>query len=60
MADILCGQLSFAEGFANLSDNRRGHFVAAYSVDAFGDIHEFNNNMDEMMKALRQQNLCLS
>lgn len=53
MVDILCGQLSFAEGFASLSDNRRGHFVAAYSIDAFGDIATFKNNMDGMMKGLR-------
>ncbi len=53
MVDILCGQLSFAEGFASLSDNRRGHFVAAYSIDAFGDIDTFKNNMDGMMRNLR-------
>jgi len=49
MVDILCGQLSFAPGFGTLSRNRRGHFLAAYSVDAFGDVDEFKENMDEML-----------
>ena len=51
MVDILCGQLSFAHGFGTLSRNRRGHFLAAFSVDAFGDVDEFKENMDGMLKA---------
>ena len=51
MVDILCGQLSFAPGFGTLSSKRRGHFLAAYSVDAFGDVDEFKENMDGMLKA---------
>jgi len=51
MVDILCGQLSFAPGFGTLSRNRRGHFLAAYSVDAFGDVDEFKENMDGMLSA---------
>jgi LDH2 family malate/lactate/ureidoglycolate dehydrogenase len=52
MVDILCGQLSFAPGFGTLSQTRRAHFVAAYSVDAFGDADEFKANMDGMLKGL--------
>ncbi|MCH8228856.1 MAG: Ldh family oxidoreductase [Chloroflexi bacterium] len=52
MVDILCGQLSFAPGFGSLSRKRRGHFVAAYSVEAFGDVDEFKENMDGMLKGL--------
>ena len=52
MVDILCGQLSFAPGFGSLQRTRRGHFVAAYSVDAFGDVEEFKENMDGMLKGL--------
>ena len=54
MVDILCGQLSFAEGFSNLSENRRAHFVAAYDISAFGDVEEFKDNMDGMLKGLRE------
>ena len=52
MVDILCGQLSFAPGFGILSRTRRAHFVAAYSIDAFGDISDFKENMDGMLKGL--------
>jgi L-2-hydroxycarboxylate dehydrogenase (NAD+) len=52
MVDILCGQLSFAPGFGTLARTRRAHFVAAYSVDAFGDVDEFKENMDGMLKGL--------
>jgi LDH2 family malate/lactate/ureidoglycolate dehydrogenase len=52
MVDILCGQLSFAPGFGTLAQKRRAHFVAAYSVDAFGDVDEFKANMDGMLKGL--------
>jgi L-2-hydroxycarboxylate dehydrogenase (NAD+) len=54
MVDILCGQLSFAPGFATLDLSRRAHFVAAYSVDAFGSVAEFKRNMDGMLKGLRE------
>jgi len=54
MVDILCGQLSFAPGFGELAQTRRAHFVAAYSVDAFGDVAEFKRNMDGMLKGLRE------
>lgn len=54
MVDILCGQLSFAPGFSDLALRRRAHFVAAYSVDAFGDVAEFKSNMDGMLKGLRE------
>jgi LDH2 family malate/lactate/ureidoglycolate dehydrogenase len=54
MVDILCGQLSFAEGFESLAQRRRGHFVAAYSVEAFGDVDQFKKNMDGMLKGLRE------
>ncbi len=54
MVDILCGQLSFAPGFSTLAQNRRAHFVAAYSVDAFGDVDEFKRNMDGMLRGLRE------
>lgn len=54
MVDILCGQLSFAPGFDTLALKRRAHFVAAYSVDAFGDVDEFKANMDSMLKGLRE------
>lgn len=54
MVDILCGQLSFAPGFSTLDLKRRAHFVAAYSVDAFGDVAEFKRNMDGMLKGLRE------
>ncbi len=53
MVEILCGQLSFAPGFADQTLKRRAHFVAAYSVDAFGDVAEFKRNMDGMLKGLR-------
>ena len=52
MVDILCGQLSFAPGFGSLARKRRAHFVAAYSVEAFGDVDEFKENMDGMLKGL--------
>lgn len=52
IVDILCGQLSFAPGFGTLAQQRRAHFVAAYSVDAFGDVDEFKENMDGMLKGL--------
>lgn len=52
MVDILCGQLAFAPGFGTLSRTRRAHFVAAYSVEAFGDVDEFKENMDGMLKGL--------
>jgi L-2-hydroxycarboxylate dehydrogenase (NAD+) len=52
MVDILCGQLSFAPGFGSLARTRRAHFVAAYSVDAFGDVDEFKENMDGMLSGL--------
>ncbi len=52
MVDILCGQLSFAPGFNSLAQKRRAHFVAAYSVDAFGDVDEFKENMDGMVSGL--------
>lgn len=54
MVDILCGHLSFAPGFGSLALKRRAHFVAAYSVDAFGDVNEFKATMDEMLKGLRE------
>ncbi len=54
MVDILCGHLSFAPGFPTLAQNRRAHFVAAYSVDAFGDIADFKSNMDSMLNTLRE------
>ncbi len=54
MVDILCGQLSFAPGFATQALKRRAHFVAAYSIDAFGDVAEFKSNMDGMLKGLRE------
>lgn len=54
MVEILCGHLSFAPGFADQTLRRRGHFVAAYSVDAFGDVAEFKRNMDGMLKGLRE------
>ena len=53
IVDVLCGQLSFAPGFAALANNRRGHFVAAYDVAAFGDVAEFKRNMDGMLEGLR-------
>ncbi len=53
MVEILCGQLSFAPGFADQTLRRRAHFVAAYSIDAFGDVDEFKRNMDGMLKGLR-------
>jgi len=52
MVDILCGQLAFAPGFGSLARTRRAHFVAAYSVEAFGDVDEFKENMDGMLKGL--------
>jgi L-2-hydroxycarboxylate dehydrogenase (NAD+) len=54
MVDILTGQLSFAPGFATLADNRGGAFVAAYDVAAFGDPLEFKQNMDGMLRGLRE------
>ncbi len=51
MVDILTGQLSFAPGYNTLARKRGGHFLAAYSVDAFGDVDEFKENMDGMLKA---------
>ena len=54
MVDILCGQLSFAPGFESLAQRRRGHFVAAYDVAAFGDLAQFKANMDGMLKGLRE------
>ena len=56
MVDILCGQLSFAPGFGSLAQKRRAHFVAAYSVDAFGDVDEFKENMDSMVSGLAATN----
>ncbi|MCL0031195.1 Ldh family oxidoreductase [Dehalococcoidia bacterium] len=54
MVDILSGQLSFARGFASLDEDRRAHFVAAYAVSAFGEVEEFKNNMDEMLRGLSE------
>ena len=54
MVDILCGQLSFAPGFESLEQNRRAHFVAAYDISAFGSVNDFKNNMDGMLKGLRE------
>jgi LDH2 family malate/lactate/ureidoglycolate dehydrogenase len=53
IVDVLCGQLSFAPGFATLAQNRRGHFVAAYDIAAFGEVAEFKANMDGMLEGLR-------
>jgi LDH2 family malate/lactate/ureidoglycolate dehydrogenase len=52
VVDILCGQLAFAPGFGTLALNRRAHFVAAYDIEAFGDLDEFKANMDGMLKGL--------
>ncbi len=54
VVEILCGQLSFAPGFADLTTARRGHFVAAYSIDAFGPADEFKDSMDSMLRMLRE------
>jgi L-2-hydroxycarboxylate dehydrogenase (NAD+) len=54
MVDILAGQLSFATGFATLAHRRGGHFVAAFDVAAFGDPDEFRDNMDGMLRGLRE------
>ncbi len=53
IVDVLCGQLSFAPGFATLATGRRGHFVAAYDIAAFGDVAEFKRNMDGELEGLR-------
>ncbi len=52
IVDILCGQLSFAPGFATLANDRRGHFVAAYDIAAFGEVATFKKNMDGMLEGL--------
>ena len=49
VVEILAGQLSFAEGFADLRSSRLAHFFAALNVDAFGDVDEFKANMDSML-----------
>ncbi len=54
IVDILCGQLSFAPGFATLANNRRGHFVAAYDIAAFGEVDEFKANMDGMLDGFQK------
>ena len=54
VVEILSGHLSFAPGFADLQLRRRGHFVAAYSIDAFGPVDEFKDSMDGMLKLLRE------
>ncbi|MEN9222008.1 MAG: Ldh family oxidoreductase, partial [Thermostichus sp. BF3_bins_97] len=54
MVDILAGQLSFATGFSTLAHRRGGHFVAAFDIAAFGDPDEFRDNMDGMLRGLRE------
>ena len=54
VVEIMCGQLSFAPGFGSLDLMRRGHFVAAYSIDAFGPADEFKDSMDSMLRMLRE------
>ena len=54
VVEILCGHLSFAPGFGALDLMRRGHFVAAYSIDAFGPADEFKDSMDSMLRLLRE------
>ena len=54
MVEILCGHLSFAEGFASMESERRGHFVAAYNIEAFGEVSTFKNSMDGMLRSLRE------
>ena len=53
MVEILCGILSGA-GFA--ARNGRGpfqHMVAAYSIDAFIDVPEFKETMDDFLRTLK-------
>ncbi|MBI4306369.1 MAG: Ldh family oxidoreductase [Chloroflexi bacterium] len=54
IVDILCGVLSGAAGFDRADRSRRGHFVAAYRIDAFVPIDEFKKNMDGFLRTLRE------
>jgi L-2-hydroxycarboxylate dehydrogenase (NAD+) len=49
VVEILAGQLSFAEGFADLRSSRLAHFFAALNIEAFGDVDEFKAHMDSML-----------
>jgi len=50
--DILCGILSSGNGFNTLSADRRAHYVSAYKIDAFNDVEEFKQSMDQMLQGL--------
>ena len=54
IVEIMCGLLSFASGFNDLTLTRRGHLVAAYRIDAFGPVDEFKDNMDAMLRTIRE------
>ncbi|MFW6174757.1 MAG: Ldh family oxidoreductase [Chloroflexota bacterium] len=53
MVDIMCGPLSGAPGFSTLEASRRGHFVAAYKIDGFVPADQFKQDMDGMLRGLR-------
>lgn len=53
IVDILCGVLSGAAGFDTLDRSRRGHFVAAYRIDAFIPAEQFKQTMDGFLGTLR-------
>ena len=52
MVDILGGILSGGGYGANPGRPNFGHFVAAYSIEAFTDIGHFKNMMDEWIDFL--------
>jgi LDH2 family malate/lactate/ureidoglycolate dehydrogenase len=53
MVDILAGVLTgFGYGAAPGRPNF-GHYVAAYSVDAFTDVEQFKVTMDEWMEMMK-------
>ena len=54
VVEVLCSVLS-GSGFAAM--NPRGmaqHYVAAYSIEAFTDVNEFKETMDQFLRALKE------
>jgi L-2-hydroxycarboxylate dehydrogenase (NAD+) len=49
IVEIMAGQLSFADGFADFARSRLGHIFVALNISAFGDASLFKANMDSML-----------
>ena len=54
MVDILCALLSGSTFGAIRGRGTFAHYVAAYNIDAFTDVNEFKEMMDEFLRTLKQ------